>query len=251
MNAKLPPPPIKNSVLPGPLLPEISSSPVVLTSRRTIPSRGAPLASMTVMKIRWSPPKSLPPLFSSGDKIRCSTTLKSTAGAGVSVGGEGVGVSVGAGTGVSVGGGGGGVSVGTEVGDGGGVSVGRGVSVGTGVAVATGSGVQVSVGGTSGVGVSSGVEVKVGLRVLVGVGSGARAISELAEQPKVMAIAAKGRINHRIDFVCTKRNLPFVGSTRGIIPHYAGKAKKRKRSAISDQLSPHGEETLQKRMGML
>jgi hypothetical protein len=46
--------------------------------------------------------------------------------------------------------------------------------------------------------------VKVGLRVLVGVGSGARAISELAEQPKVMAIAAKGRINHRIDFVCKK-----------------------------------------------
>jgi hypothetical protein len=120
------------------------------------------------------------------------------------------------------------VSVGTGVGDGISVSVGRGVSVGTGVAVATtNSGVQVSVGViTSGVGVSSGVEVKVGLGVLVGVGSGARAISELAEQPKVMAIAAKGRINNRIDFVCTKRNLPFVGSTQVIISHYAGKTKK-------------------------
>jgi hypothetical protein len=117
-------------------------------------------------------------------------------------------VSVGAGAGVSVGGGGGGVSVGTEVGAGGGVSVGRAVSVEVGSA-ATGSGVQVSAGLTSGVGVSCGVGVKVGLGVLVGVGSGARAISELAEQPKVMAIAAKGRINNRSDFMCTKRNLPY------------------------------------------
>jgi hypothetical protein len=69
---------------------------------------------------------------------------------------------------------------------------------------ATGSGVQISVGITTGVGVSVRVGVKVGLGVLVGVGSGARAISELAEQPKVMAIATKGRINNRIDFVCTK-----------------------------------------------
>ena len=75
---------------------------------------------------------------------------------------------------------------------------------------ATGSGVQVSVGViTPGVGVSSGAKVKVGLRVLVGVGSGARAISELTEQPKVMAIATKGKINNRIDFVCTERNLPY------------------------------------------
>jgi hypothetical protein len=120
------------------------------------------------------------------------------------------------------------MSVGTGVGVGIGVLVGRGVSVGAGVAVAaTVSGVQVSVGViTSGVGGSFGVEVKVGLRVLAGVGSGARAIRELAEQPKVMAIAAKGRINNRIDFVCTKRNLPFVGSTQVIIPHCAGKTKK-------------------------
>jgi hypothetical protein len=87
------------------------------------------------------------------------------------------------------------------------VSIGRAVSVEVGSA-ATGSGVQVSAGLTSGVGVSCGVGVKVGLSVLVGVGSGARAISELAEQPKVMAIAAKGRINNRSDFMCTKRNLP-------------------------------------------
>ena len=119
-------------------------------------------------------------------------------------------MSVEAGTGVSVGGEGGGVSVGIEVGDGGGVSVGRGVSVGTGVAVATGSGVQVSVGATSGVGVSSGIEVKVGLRVLVGVGSGARAIRELTEQPKVMAIAAKDRIKKRSDFVCTNKKEPPI-----------------------------------------
>jgi hypothetical protein len=102
---------------------------------------------------------------------------------------------------------------------------------------ATGSGVQVSVGViTSGVGVSSGVDVKVGLRVLVGVGSGARAIMEPTEQPKVMAIAAKGRINNRVDFVCTKRNLPFVGSTQVIIPHCAGKTKKNQQ-AVSHQRS--------------
>ena len=119
------------------------------------------------------------------------------------------------------------MSVGTEVGTGSGVSVGRGVSVGTGSAVAaTGSGVQDWVGMITGVGVSFGVGVKVGLRVLVGVGSGARAISELAEQPKVMAVATKGRINNRSDFVCTKRNLLIMGSTRAIIPHYARKTKK-------------------------
>jgi hypothetical protein len=105
------------------------------------------------------------------------------------------------------------MSVGTGVGDGGGVSVDKGISVGAGSA-ATGSAVQVSVGITTGVGVFSGVRVKVGLRVLVGVGSGARAISELTEQPKVMAIATRGRISNRNDFVCknTKRNLPFTGS---------------------------------------
>lgn len=166
-------------------------------------------------------------------------------------------MSVGAGTGVSVGGGGGGVSVGTGVGDGGGVSVGRAVSVGAGVAVsATGSGVQVSVGViTSGVGVASGVRVKVGLRVLVGVGSGARAIMELTEQPKVMAIAAKGRINNRIDFMCTKRNLPFYRLNVG---HYTTLRRKDQKestsgqpSAVSFQLSPYGERTLQKGMGML
>jgi len=88
----------------------------------------------------------------------------------------------------------------------------------------------------TGVGVSLGVGVKVGLGVLVGVGTGARAISELAEQPKEMAIAAKGRINKRSDFVCTKRNLlMMIGSTRAIIPYYARKTKKAPYSEDSPQ----------------
>jgi hypothetical protein len=107
------------------------------------------------------------------------------------------------------------------------VSVDRGVSVGAGsVGAVTGSGVQISVGITTGVGVSVGVGVKVGLGVLVGVGSGARAISELAEQPKVMAIATKGRINNRIDFVCTKRNL-LLWAQRRALYHIAQKRPKK------------------------
>jgi len=46
-----------------------------------------------------------------------------------------------------------------------------------------------------------------------------------------------------------------MGSTQGIIPHYAGKTKKEpvsvQPSAVSFQLSLHGERTLQKGMGML
>ena len=140
-------------------------------------------------------------------------------------------MSVEAGTGVSVGDGSGGVSVGTGVGVGKGVSVGRGVSVGTGVA---GTGVQVSVGVTSGVGVSSGVQAKVGLRVLVGVGSGPRAISELTEQPKVTVMATKGRINNRIDLVCTKRNLPFVRLNAG---HYIILRWKGQKGPVNGQAS--------------
>ena len=157
-------------------------------------------------------------------------------------------MSVGAGTGVSVGSEGSSVSVGTRLGVGGGVSVGRGVSVGKGVG---GTGVQVSVGVTSGVGVSFGVEVKVGLGVLVGVGSGARAISELAEQPKVMAIATKGRINNRIDFVCTKTS--NLWAQRRALYHIAQKRPKTGSTWIrgTNLHSPCRGRTLQKRMGML
>jgi hypothetical protein len=76
--------------------------------------------------------------------------------------------------------------------------------------------------------------VKVGLRVLVGVGSGARAISELTEQPKVTVIATKGRINNRIDFACTKRNLPFVRLNAG---HYIILRWKDQKGPVNGQAS--------------
>jgi hypothetical protein len=97
-----------------------------------------------------------------------------------------------------------------------------------------GTGVQVSVGVTFGVGVSSGVEVKVGLRVLVGVGSGARAISELAEQPRETAIATKGRISNRIDFVCTKKEPPIC---RLNASHFTTLSRKDQNEPLSGLLS--------------
>ena len=166
------------SALPSPFWP-LAVSTLSQVSPTTIPSKGAPFTSSTVMKIVCIPLAQ--PLLRASGHSRHDAILKSTAGAGgsvgVTVGGTRVGVAVSTGVGVRV-------LVGVSVGSG----VGESVLVGVGVLV----GVLVAVGVNVAVGVR--VEVVVGAAVSVadcvavgGVVAGISAICPLQAASKLIA----------------------------------------------------------------